>query len=149
MLFAQDSSRLLVLADLAQVDLVDSFLDQAQLVFSGQALARHLLGGGDGEIGHLFPDLLERLGGVALDLLAGLGQSGLGLDSRLLQDLRFAGLAQLARPLQDGLGLLPGLGQLVLVVGQQLLGFVAQLLGARRWTDGSRPAAPSASRIAG
>ena len=59
---------------------------------------------------------------------AGLGQGGLGLHPGFFEDLGLGGLAGLAGPLQDGLGLLAGLGQLLLVVGQQLLGLVAQAL---------------------
>ena len=114
---------------LAQVDLVDGFLDEPQLVVSGQAGASHLLGGRHGQIGHFLPDLLQRLVGVALDLLAGLGQGGLGLHPSLFEDLRLGGLAGLAGPVDDGVGLLAGFGQLLLVVGEQFLGLVAQVLG--------------------
>ena len=82
-----------------------------------------------GEIGHFFADLLQRLVGVALYLLARLGQGGFGLGASLLHGISLGVLTGLARPFQYGRRLFAGLGQLLLVAGQQqLVGVRTQLL---------------------
>src|SRR5436305_9689650 len=48
------------LAQGGEVELLQGLLEQAPLVLLGERLARHLLGGHDGQVRHLAADLLDR-----------------------------------------------------------------------------------------
>src|SRR5215218_4201698 len=111
-----------------EVELVEGLLDQAALVALVERLARHLLGGPDGEVGDLLADLLDRAAGLGLDVAAGLLEHLVALGLGLGEHLALVRLTGLARAGDDVVGLVTRGGQPLAVLLEQLGGLAADAL---------------------
>ena len=113
----------------AEVELRESVLDEALLVVIGERLARDLLGREHGQVGDLAADLVDRATGLGLDVTPGLLEQALALGAGGLDRLLLVRLAGLARTADDLVGLDARFGEPLAVLGQDLVGLLAQLLG--------------------
>jgi hypothetical protein len=100
----------------------ERLVDEALLVLGGQRLAGDLLGGGDGQVGHLAADLADRAAGLGLDVLARLLHELLALGRAASADSRSAEAPGRAGAGDDLLGLRAGLLEALAVLREQLVG---------------------------
>ena len=103
--------------------------DQPLLILLGQRLAGHLLGRRDRQVSDLAANVLDRAPRLELDLATGLLHQllapGLGLGLRVA----LVDLARLAGAIDDLLRLPASLLEPLAVLGQDLVGLLADLLG--------------------
>ena len=125
------------------VELGDVLVDQGQVAVAVEVGADDLLGQLDGEVAHLALQLAMARSWAACDVgrvaLPELGHLRLGPPHHVLAQL----LGGLAGLLDDPVGLVLGVGQLALVLGQDLLGLVAPFSASSRLLRISRCGPPS------
>ena len=112
-----------------EVELRQRLVDEAALVLLRQRAARHLLRGGDGEVGDLAADLGDRAPGLGLDVAAGLLEQLLAAAAGLLRRLALVDLGGLARADDDVVRLRARLAEALAVLLEELPGLRARALG--------------------
>ena len=112
-----------------EVELGQRLVDESALVLLRQRAARHLLGGGDGEVGDLTADLGDRAPGLGLDVAAGLLEQLLAAAAGLLRRLALVDLGGLAGADDDVVRLRARLAEALAVLLEELPGLRARALG--------------------